>query len=163
MKTASLSEMKKELRTLPEEKLQEVILRMAKYKLENKELLHYLLFEADFEEGYIAMAKEDIEEGMAELNPNLYLAKKTIRKTLRITQKYIKYSKKKETEIALLIHFCQVMKASGVPFSRSNAMANLYDRQLQKLQKAIGTLHEDLQFDYEEEIRDLRVRHSHFR
>lgn len=157
MKAATITEIKKELKQLPEEQLHEIILRMAKYKLENKELLHYLLFEADYEEGYISMAKEEIEEGLSDLHSNLYYAKKSIRKTLRITQKFIKYSKKKETEIALLIHFCGTLKDTGVSFSRSTTLSNLYNRQLIKLEKAIGSLHEDLQFDYQEEIEMLRL------
>lgn len=161
MKTASIAAIKKELREIPPEKLHELILRLAKYKKENKELLHYMLFEEDFEEGYVAMAKEEIEEGLASMNTTtLYFAKKTIRKTLRITQKYIKYSGKKTTEIELLIHFCQTLKDSGLTFSKSLAMANLYDRQLQKLIKAIGTLHEDLQYDYQEDVKALYVRHG---
>ncbi len=157
MKAATITEIKKELKQIPEEQLHEIILRMAKYKLENKELLHYLLFEADYEEGYISMAREEIEEGLADLHPNLYYAKKSIRKTLRITQKFIKYSKKKETEIALLMHFCSTLKDTGVSFSRSTALSNLYNRQIIKLEKAISGLHEDLQFDYQEEIDRLRL------
>ena len=157
MKSATITEIKKELKQLSGEQLHEIILRMAKYKLENKELLHYLLFEADFEEGYISMVKEEIEDGLSDLHPNLYYAKKSIRKTLRITQKFIKYSRKKETEISLLMHFCHTLKDTGVSFSRSTALSNLYHRQLTKLEKAIGSLHEDLQFDYQEEIESLRI------
>ncbi len=156
MKAASISEIKKELKEIPTDQLHAIILRMAKYKKENKELLHYLLFEAEFEDGYIAMAKEEIEEALVDVNQNLYFAKKTIRKTLRIAQKFIKYSGKKETEIELLMHFCLTLKETGISFSRSVAMANLYDRQLVKLEKAIGGLHEDLQYDYEEEMSDLK-------
>lgn len=155
MKAATITEIKKELKQLPEEQLHEIILRMAKYKLENKELLHYLLFESDYEEGYISMVKEEIEEGLSDLHANLYYAKKSIRKTLRITQKFIKYSKKKETEIALLIHFCSTLKETGISLNRSTTLSNLYNRQLIKLEKAISGLHEDLQFDYHEEIEGL--------
>lgn len=155
MKAASITEIKKALKEMPAEQLHQVILRMAKYKLENKELLHYLLFEADFEEGYIAMVKEEIEEALTNLHPNFYYAKKTIRKTLRITKKFIKYSGKKETEIELLLHFCQQLKETGIVFHKSTAMDNLYDRQVARLEKVIGGLHEDLQFDYQDEIAAL--------
>ena len=53
MDTASISVVKKELKNLDNEKLIELCLRLAKHKKENKELLSYLLFEADFPEIFI--------------------------------------------------------------------------------------------------------------
>ena len=47
MKFASLSEIRKELQMLPPKRLQELCLRIARYKKENKELLAFLLFEDD--------------------------------------------------------------------------------------------------------------------
>jgi hypothetical protein len=39
METASISEIKKELKTLTPQQLQDICIRLAKYKKENKELL----------------------------------------------------------------------------------------------------------------------------
>ena len=47
MKAASISEIKTELKGLPPAQLTELCLRLARFKKENKELLTYLLFEAN--------------------------------------------------------------------------------------------------------------------
>ncbi|MEI7596615.1 MAG: hypothetical protein WCK02_12770 [Bacteroidota bacterium] len=156
MQSASISEIKKELKELPQEVLVNYCLHLAKYKKENKELLNYLLFEASDELAYIAKAKQEIENQFAEMNlSNTYLAKKTIRKVLRTANKYIKYSNIKTTEVELLIHFCKKLKSSGFSLQNSNAINNIYLRQIQKINQAIKTLHEDLQHDYSIELKNV--------
>lgn len=156
MKIASLNEIKKGLKSLPEEETLAIMLRLIKYKKENKELIHYLLFEAQDENSYIEAVKEEMYEGFEEMNmTNLYWAKKTVRKVLRITNKHIKYSGDKQTEIQLLMYFCQLVKESGLRLDRSVALSNLFDRQLLKIEKALGTIHEDLQYDYRLELEDI--------
>jgi len=39
--------------------------------------------------------------------------------------------------------------------TRNLVLLNIYERQLVKIQKAISTLHEDLQFDYQREFEEL--------
>ena len=81
MKTSSLSELQKELQTLPPKRVIEVCIRLAKHKKENKELLDYLLFEENNEEGFIQNVKVETAAQFLEMNKsNLYLAKKTLRK-----------------------------------------------------------------------------------
>ena len=156
MQTASLSVIKKELQTLPEEQLMALCISIAKYKKENKELLNYILFESNDEAGYINNIKAEVEESFAGLNSrNFYFAKKGIRKTLRMVNKYIKDSGKATTLIELLIHFCRQLNILGIDYNSSTALANLYASQLNKVIKAIGTLHEDLQYDYLKELKNL--------
>ena len=156
MKTASLNEIKKELHQLSEPLLRELSMRMAKYKKENKELLGYLLFEAQDEASYIRSVKAEMDIQFTELHKNnLYLTTKAIRKALKITNKYCKYSGIKQTEVELLIYFCSQLKSSGIPFHRSTMLVNLYNRQLDKINKAINKLHEDLQFDYRQELEKI--------
>ena len=122
---------------------------MVKFRKENKELLSYLLFESFDEQAYIKDVKLEIDELFKEVNKsNLYLAKKTIRKILRIANKHIKYSGSKQTEVEILIHFCKAIKRSGISLAVNTALGNIYLRQLKKINKAMLTLHEDLQFDY---------------
>jgi hypothetical protein len=45
MKASSISQIKKELQYVSKEELIEIVLRIGKYKIENKELLSYLLFD----------------------------------------------------------------------------------------------------------------------
>jgi hypothetical protein len=156
MKAASVSALKNELSTLPHEEVLKICMQIVKYKKENKELLHYLLFEAYDEQGYIKDIKDEIDRQFSEINTShLYFAKKSIRKILKITNKYIRYSGHKRTEIDLLIYFCLKLKNSGISIRSSASLHNLYLGQVQKIKKAVATLHEDLQFDYQDEIKQL--------
>lgn len=131
-------------------------MRLAKYKKDNKELLTYLLFEANDEAGYIESLKKEIDIQFEGMNKsNLYFVKKSLRKTLRFTNKHIKYSGSKQTEVELLIYFCLKMKSLELPIQTSTVLNNLYQRQIQRIRKALSALHEDLQFDYKEDIESL--------
>lgn len=153
MQSASLSTIKNELQRIPQEALIELCIRMAKYKKENKELLNYLLFENTSEQDYIDSIKKEIEEQFAEINvSNMFFAKKTIRRILRIANKYIKYSGLPETEIAVLIHFLKQVRYLKIDYTKSAAMVNLYNSQLKKINKSMQSLHEDLQYDYQKDI-----------
>ncbi|MET3879747.1 hypothetical protein [Chitinophaga sp. OAE865] len=157
MKAASISDIKKELATLPPAELQALCLRLAKYKNDNKELLTYLLFEAHNEEGYIDAVKEEIDNGFIEMaGDKLYHAKKRLRKILRITNKHIRYTGSKPAEVELLIYFCTKMKLSGLLSSYSIQLNNLYDQQVKKITKTVATLHEDLQYDYLRQLERLK-------
>ncbi|MFV0269287.1 MAG: hypothetical protein ACK5HT_19350 [Draconibacterium sp.] len=156
METASVSHIRKELTHLPPEALQELVLRLARFKKENKELLSYLLFEASNEEEYVRQVKEEIDLEFRSMNrSSYYLAKKTIRKVLKTTNKYVRYSGKKETEIELLLYFCKKLKQSKLNYKANRVVFNLYLNQVKRIQKAISGLHEDLQFDYREELEAL--------
>jgi len=78
-----------------------------------------------------------------------------VRKILRNIKKYIRYSKKKETTAELLLHFCAELKRHFPEMKRSTSLLNIYKRQFEALRKTIATLHEDLQYDYKEELKSL--------
>ena len=156
MRTATIHELKQELTNIPPLQLTELCLRLAKFKKENKELLTYLLFEAHDEQGYIDSVKKEMDEQFTTINrSNIYFAKKTIRKILRGANKYIRYTSSKQAEIELLIYFCTVLNKSGIKFRKSMALSNLYDNQVKKIRTAVKTLHEDLQYDYIKELKQL--------
>jgi hypothetical protein len=156
MKTASVQELKQELQAVSHSRLLELTLRLARFKKENKELLTYLLFESHDEEAYISSVKILMDEGFAELpKANAYLSKKSLRKTLRITNKYIKYAGSKQVEVALLIYFCQQMKETVPNIPRSTVLHNLYLAQVKKINAALKGLHEDLQYDHLRDIEGL--------
>lgn len=159
MKPATLSEIKRELTTLGEDRLVEITLRLARHKVENKELLTYLLFEASDEQGYIQGGKREIEEAFAAIpNTNLYYFKKSLRKILRIVSKQARYSGQPQTELELRIYFCKCLKETGVAFEKSPVIRNMYDGQVKKIAAALKKLPEDLQFDYEEEVKILNIK-----
>ncbi len=158
MKAASLKEIKTELNTLHPKRIQELCVQLARFRKENKELLSYLLFEAQDEQAYIRDVKSEMDALFKEVNKgSSFLAKKTIRKILGVTNKFIKYTGSKQAEVELLIHFCRNLEKSGIPVHASNALGNLYLRQVRKIHQSLATLHEDLQYDYSEEIRHLET------
>ena len=115
MKSSTLSELKNELSELSPAKVLALCMRLAKYKKENKELLTYLLFHAHDEDAYIESIKSEIDEKFVEINrSNIYYVKKSLRKILRNTNKYIKYSGSAQTETELLIYFCKKIKNTGI-------------------------------------------------
>lgn len=157
MKPASVSEIKKELKHLPQEALLELCIKVAKYKVENKELLSYFLFDAHDEASYINTLKLEMDQMFNEVNKtNVYLAKKTIRKVLRHAQKHIKYSGSKQTEVELLIYFCKGFKKTRIAINKYLVLSNMYEAQLKKVTKALSTLHEDLQIDYENDFEEIK-------
>ncbi len=156
MESVSLNAIKKELGFLSPEQLAELCLRLSRYKRENKELLSYLLFEAHDEAAYIEKIKTEIDNQFSAINKiNLYVVKKSLRKILKSTNKFIKFSGIKQTEVELLIYFSMKMKSAGYANTGNTLLTNLYDQQLLKINKAIEKLHEDLQFDYQKEVEKL--------
>lgn len=157
MKAATVVQIKKELQQRNPEELLGLCLRLSKFKKENKELLTYLLFEADHEAGYIEIVKAEIDEAFTFINTNSYFyIKKSVQKILRNVKKYIRYSGNKETEVDLLLYFCQKLKELKPPMSRNTTLLNLYERQLLFVEKKITLLHVDLQYDYGLLIAKLR-------
>lgn len=156
MKPASLKEIKTELKILHPSRLQEICLQVARYRKENKELLSYLLFESEDELSFTREVKSDLDELFKEVKKgNSYLAKKTVRKILAFANRQIKYSGKKQTEVEILVHFCKNLRKSGISLPSNTVLGNLYLRQVLRIKKSLSTLHEDLQFDYSEELKNL--------
>lgn len=149
MKAATVAQLKKELKFKSQEETMQLCLRLARFKKENKELLTYLLFESDNEEGYIEIVKEEVDEMFSEINVNSYFyIKKSVRKILRTIKKYIRYSGNKATEVELLLYFCEKLKSFRPSINRNTTLKNLYNRQLEYINKKIPLLHDDLQHDY---------------
>jgi len=156
MEIASIKELRKSLGEKTPKELLELCLKMAKYKKENKEYLTYLIYEAPNEEAYIEGVKRLLVEEFEDLDrSSFYRLKKNIRKILRTCIKYIRYSKKKATEAELRLTFCRELVKMSPSLKRSTVLKNIYYQQLKMVGKAVDKLHEDLQFDYEEELREL--------
>ena len=158
MKAATVVQIKKELQHRNPEELLQLCLRLARFKKENKELLTYLLFEADNEEGYIETVKSEIDEQFTLINTaSFFYIKKSVRKILRSLKKYARYSGNKETEVALILYFCEKLKDFNPSIKRNTTLVNLYERQLVFVRKKIDALHEDLQYDYGMLLKELEL------
>ena len=156
MKAATVVQLKKELETLDSEQLKTLCLRLARFKLENKELLTYLLFESENESYYIEGIKETADLLFEEINTKSYFyIKKSVRKILRMLKKHARYSNKKETEIELLLYYCYKLKTFKPSISNNVTLTNIYLRQVDSIEKKIIKLHEDLQYDFNIQLKDI--------
>jgi len=156
MKAVSVTLIKKELQHRSSDELMQLCLRLSRFKKENKELLTYLLFESFDENGYIESVKNYVDEEFETINIKSYFyIRKSVRKILKNVKKYIRYSQKKETEVELLLYFCQKLKNFSPSIKYSTQLQNTYNRQILLAKKTIATLHEDLQYDYNLMLEDL--------
>lgn len=156
MKAATIKALKDELKHYSQKELIEICLRLSKFKKENKELLTYLLYDAKDETDYIVRIKLEIDHEFEQVNRRSYFfIKKSIRKILRNIKKYIRYSQKKETEVELLLYFCQKLNKFRPSIKKDIVLSNIYFRQMGMIRKSLAKLHEDLQYDYEVELAAL--------
>ena len=157
MKSASLKQIKDELKVLPDVELKELILQLARRKKENKEILTYLLFYRNSEDLYIDAVKSLLDEELMSINTSTYYwMKKTIRKVNRLMNKHIRFSGKPETETELRLHFCRMLAELEPSITGNKVLHNLFIRELDKVSRSLKKLHEDLQYDYKREIRVLK-------
>ncbi len=153
MKAASINELKKELERKNNIELIAYCLRLSKFKKENKELLTFLLFEADDTSKYIEDVKLEIVYLFKEINlKHVYFVKKGIRKILRLANKFIRLTASKQAEAEILIQFCNSFRTLPIPLSNSKQLAKLYNTQIDKIEKALSALHPDLQYDLKRQL-----------
>ncbi len=153
MKAASISEIKKELDRRNNNEILSYCLKMAKFKKESKELLSFLLFDADDISTYIENIKKEMNELFSEINnANIYYAKKSIRKILRLVNKYVRFIASKQAEAELLIHFCNCINTFPIPIHKSQQLIKLFKTQISKIEEALLTLHPDLQYDLKKQL-----------
>ncbi|WP_428331403.1 hypothetical protein [Mucilaginibacter sp.] len=153
--TYGLQDIKKEIQHLPNEQVAELCLRLARYKKENKELLAYLLFEANNETAFIEKVKAEVGFMFSQLPSQSYNAAKSIRKILRLISKYVKFMGSKPAEIDLLINFCNNYLQYTDRKASYKPLRLILVRQVQKTATLIKKLHEDLQFDYVQDYNTL--------
>lgn len=150
-----LQDIKKELQHLSASQTAELCLRLARYKKENKELLAYLLFEANHEQAFLEKVKGEVGFMFSQLPAQNYQAAKSVRKILRLIGKYAKFTGSKQAEVDLLINFCDNYLQYSDRRVTYKPLRLLLTRQLQKIQGLVGKLHEDLQSDYRDDYTRL--------
>jgi hypothetical protein len=157
MKIASLAEIKKELSHLNEVELKNLIIDLSKFSTENKSYLFFKLYERDNPRLFVEMVQDELEMEFVKANTRHYhFAKKSIQAIRRKLNKYLKLSKEKSAQIELILFFCEKMKLYGFMEFNHPVINNLYTLQISKVEKLISGLHEDLQYDYEFQIDELK-------
>jgi hypothetical protein len=158
MKSPTINQLEKELRTMSAKQVVEICVRIAKHKKENKELLTYLLYGSVDENAYIRDAKNEIDKLFTEINrKSTYTTKKGLQKIVRNMNKLIKYSGDKKTEMEIRVYFCNKVKASRIYLDSSSVISNLYYREIEKIKTIYNKLHEDLQMDYRSDLEALNI------
>ena len=156
MEIASLAVIKKELLQRSPDELAAICLRLGRFKKENKELLDYLLFMAEDESAYVRSACEEMSASFEDLPAaNVYLTRKILRRILRTTNRRIRYSLEKRTELELRLHYCRLFQRLELKLETGTVLYNLYTGQLIKIEKLCTELPEDLQADYRGDIDQL--------
>lgn len=155
MESPKLAELKKELNSHDPHELKELCLRLAKYKTENKELLHYLIFYANQKEDYVSEIKDLLTTEFDGLYTSVYYLTKQLRKITRLMNKHIKYIGEKDKELEIALFFCQLFIKKVNINTTHKALIGLLYRQLKRIQKLIPKMEEDLQFDFQQEFDEI--------
>ncbi|MCH7411259.1 hypothetical protein MM239_17825 [Belliella sp. DSM 111904] len=153
MKIPSLAEIKKELSYLNDQELTNLIIDLSKFSRDNKAYLFFKLFERDNPKIFVEMVQDELEQDFRKSNSsNFHTAKKAAQALRRKLNKHLKLTKDISAQIELIIFFCKNLKAYGYLYHGHPVIQNLYDAQIGKIRTLIGKLHEDLQYDYEEDL-----------
>jgi len=92
---------------------------------------------------------------MSQATSRSYDTAKLLRKILKLTNKYIKFTGSKQVEAELLLTFCRNYLDYIDRRTSFKPLRLILIKQLEKAKKAIDKLHEDLQFDYTAEFEVL--------
>jgi len=160
MKTEKLNLIKKELQDLSVQQLTDICLRLSKYKKDNKELLNYLLYDADDPLAYAEKVKSFLEEEFRAMPKHYYQSSKTLRKILRLMNRHAKYTASKQVELEMLLWFCSNFIQYTDSRTSHKPLQAIFLRQLEKIKGILPKLHEDLQFDYNREFESLLSKSS---
>ena len=156
MKAASIEEIRKALQALPAKKLLEVTLRLTRFKIENKELLTYLLFEAGDEQGYVQSLQLEIDDMLADVHkaPSATV-KKQLRRITRLITRQSKYIGSKWAAAELHLHFSRALQQHPENLLNITSANTIYHQQLNRAAKLIPELEDDLQHDYRRRLQAL--------
>lgn len=148
MEIPSLALLRKELSYLTEKELIDLVSDLAKFSRENKAYLYFKLNESPQPGLFVETVKEDLEESFQTANlKNYHLAKKSAQGIRRKLNKSLKLSKNKADQAELILYFCEKMKVYGYLKFKHPVIQKLYELQIQKAEKLIQKLDEDLQYD----------------
>lgn len=152
-----LINIRKELNCLSHKELSELCLRLIRYKKENKELADYYLFEKYQEHHYLLSAKEEIRNLFATIQTSQpYLIKKSIRKIIRLAERYSKFAANPIIFLELYLEITQCMLEQFPNWKTSESLLKIALSIEKKSLRLLPKLHEDLQFDYKARLAIIR-------
>lgn len=156
MQAASQDTIKTELKQLPPKQVLDLLLRLSRFKKENKELLSYLLFEAGDEQGYLQQVKEEVDELFIQLKETgFYLYKKQIRKIQRVINKPIKYMGSKTSAVDLYLHMAIKMHEQKKTLYNRGFLEKALQQYVTKIERLLPSIDDDLQHDISQQLQRL--------
>ena len=149
MNIPSLAAIKKELSYLDEKELISLILNLSKFTRDNKAFLYFKLNERDQPSLFVDTVKEELDKLFQTANTtSFYLTKKSSQTIRRKLNKALKFSANKTDQIELILFFCEKLKTYGYLKFNHPVISNLFQMQIQKAEKLILKLEDDLRYDY---------------
>lgn len=150
MSTNKLNDLKKEISNVPRKQLETICLQLAKHKVENKDLLAYLLFDSDDPLEYARQIKIELDQFFSISFPakTNYNAAKLLRKAQKLITKYSKFTKSAAGEIDLMLHFSDLFLQNFSLRNHYHPLPLIYFRSVSRLGKIMIKLHEDVLMDY---------------
>lgn len=153
MHPASIDTIKTELKQLPPRQVLDLLLRLTRFKKENKELLTYILFESADEAGYIGQIKKELSEELEKIDGlPAYQFKKQFRKIQRKINKPIKYMGNKHSTAELYLHMIQLIDGKKKTIFIRSFLDKMLAQYITKLEKILPVLHEDLAADIRRQL-----------
>ncbi|WP_026951664.1 hypothetical protein [Algoriphagus mannitolivorans] len=157
MEIPSLAQIKKELAFLPEAELIDLIADLAKFSRDNKAFLFFKLNEKCQPNLFLDLAKEDLELAFQQTTiRSSFAAKKAAQSIRRKLNKLLKLSKNKADQAELILFYAEKLKDYGYLKFNHSVNMNIFQMQLQKSEKLIEKLNEDLQYDLGLILENLR-------
>ncbi len=158
MQAASVETIKAELKQMPPKQVLDLLLRLARFKKENKELLTYLLFESNDEESYIQQIKQEIKEELEKIDGlPAYQYKKQFRKIQRKINKPIKYTGSKSSAVELYMYMLRMISEKKKTVFIHSFLEKSSQQYINKIEKAIPGINEDLVHDIKRQLQEFKL------
>lgn len=143
-----LNELKKDVQGLPHPELVRLLMRMARLKTENKELLHYMLYYENDPLSYANELKQEVLLPFEEAFTHSRVLSKRIRKSLKIIARFTRFSSNREGESDLLLSLVENYLETYRYEYRQLVLARMVVRCLKKVYDNFDRIHEDYRADY---------------
>jgi hypothetical protein len=151
-----LNDLKKDLAHLNAKELLTLLLRMTKMKVENKELLNYILYYDEKPLEYAQSYIDELVKPILECRTNDFYLLKGLRKSKRLISKIFKITKSREAELFAVLALLEAFREHyPTPRFRNNTRYFIESLML-KLEKNLSLLNEDLRLDYQYRINELK-------
>ncbi|UJP64139.1 hypothetical protein [Mongoliitalea daihaiensis] len=151
-----IAEIKKAIGYMDEKELKTLLLDIIGFTTDNKRYAYFKLHEQQDENFFLVESKEFLlQEFYKGNNSNYWTGKKSLQKLRSTLNKLLKFTKRKDQQLELILYFCQQTKEFGYLDHRHPVIDNLYGVQLRKVENLISKLHEDLQYDYQLQLGEL--------